>query len=63
LKGHVEKLGGRDAKTRAVIESMQREEAGHRRTAEALGARELPGSARLGMRWAARLMTTLSYWI
>jgi len=23
LQGHVEKLGGRDAKTRAVIESMQ----------------------------------------
>ncbi len=63
LQGHVEKLGGRDAKTRAVIESMQREEAGHRRTAETLGARELPEPARLGMRLAARLMTTLSYWI
>jgi len=63
LQGHVEKLGGRDAKTRAVIESMHGEEAGHRRTAEALGARELPEPARLGMRLAARLMTTLSYWI
>ena len=63
LQGHVEKLGGRDAKTRAVIESMQGEEAGHRRTAEALGARELPEPARLSMRLAARLMTTLSYWI
>lgn len=63
LQGHVEKLGGRDARTRAVIESMQGEEAGHRRTAEALGARELPEPARLGMRLAARLMTTLSYWI
>ena len=63
LQGHVEKLGGRDAKTRAVIEGMQGEEAGHRRTAEALGARELPEPARLGMRLAARLMTTLSYWI
>ncbi len=63
LQGHVEKLGGRDAKTRAVIEIMQREEAGHRRTAETLGARELPEPARLGMRLAARLMTTLSYWI
>ena len=63
LQGHVEKLGGRDARTRAVIEGMQGEEAGHRRTAEALGARELPEPARLGMRLAARLMTTLSYWI
>lgn len=63
LQGHVEKLGGHDAKTRAVIEGMQGEEAGHRRTAEALGARELPEAARFGMRLAARLMTTLSYWI
>ncbi len=63
LQGHVERLGGRDARTRAVIEGMQREEAGHRRTAEAFGARELPEPARFGMRLAARLMTTLSYWI
>ena len=63
LQGHVERLGGRDAKTRALIEGMQREEAGHRRTAEALGARDLPAPARRGMRLAARLMTTLSYWI
>jgi len=63
LQGHVERLGDRDAKTRAVIETMQREEAGHRRTAEALGARELPEPIRLGMRWAAKLMTTASYWV
>jgi ubiquinone biosynthesis monooxygenase Coq7 len=63
LQGHLERLRGRDAKTQAVIESMQREEAGHRRTAETLGARELPEPARRGMRLAASLMTTLSYWI
>jgi ubiquinone biosynthesis monooxygenase Coq7 len=63
LQGHLDRLDGRDAKTRAVIEAMKAEEAGHRRTAEALGARELPEPARLGMRLAARLMTTLSYWI
>jgi len=63
LQGHIDRLGGRDAKTRALIEGMQREEAGHRRTAEALGARNLPEPARRGMRLAARLMTTLSYWI
>ena len=63
LQGHIERLEGRDARTRAVIEGMRREEAGHRRTAEALGARELPEPVRRGMRLAARLMTTLSYWI
>ena len=56
---------GRKTKTSislwAVIEGMQREEAEHRRSAERLGARELPELAKLGMRVAARLMTTLSY--
>src|SRR5258706_10957142 len=33
LQGHIDRLGGRDAKTLAVIEGMQREEGRHRRTA------------------------------
>lgn len=61
LEGHLDRLGDRDAKTRAVIEAMRREEAEHRRTAERLGARELPDVARRAMRLAARVMTTLSY--
>ncbi len=63
LQGHIERLAGRDARTLSVIRAMQSEEAGHRRTAEALGAHELPEPVRLGMRLAARFMTTLSYWI
>jgi ubiquinone biosynthesis monooxygenase Coq7 len=63
LQVHLDRLGGRDAKTRVVIKAMQAEEAGHRRTAESLGARELPELAKIGMRVAARLMTTTSYWI
>lgn len=61
LRGHLGRLGDRDTKTRAIIEGMRREEAEHRRTAERLGARELPAGARLAMRLAARVMTTLSY--
>ncbi len=61
LEGHLERLGDHDRKTRTVIESMRREEAEHRRTAETLGARDLPEPARLAMRLAARVMTTLSY--
>jgi ubiquinone biosynthesis monooxygenase Coq7 len=61
LQGHIERLGDRDARTRAVIEGMQREEAEHRRTAERLGARDLPEAVTLAMRVAARVMTTLSY--
>jgi ubiquinone biosynthesis monooxygenase Coq7 len=63
LQGHLERLDERDAKTRVVIESMQAEEAGHRHTAELLGARELPELAKIGMRVAARFMTATSYWI
>ena len=63
LQGHLDRLGERDAKTRAVITTMQQEEEGHRKTAEALGARELPPPVRQAMRWAAKLMTTTSYWI
>jgi 3-demethoxyubiquinol 3-hydroxylase len=61
LKGHLQRLGSRDTKTRAVIQSMRCEEAEHRRTAEELGARGLPDAARRAMRLAARVMTTLSY--
>ncbi len=61
LQGHLGRLGDRDTKTRAIIEGMRREEAEHRRTAERLGACELPAGARLAMRLAARVMTTLSY--
>jgi ubiquinone biosynthesis monooxygenase Coq7 len=61
LQGHMERLGDRDSRTRAIVEGMQREEAEHRRTAERLGARELPAVARRAMRLAARVMTTLSY--
>lgn len=61
LQGHMERLGDRDSRTRAVIEGMQREEAEHRRAAERLGARELPKAVRGAMRLAARVMTTLSY--
>jgi ubiquinone biosynthesis monooxygenase Coq7 len=61
LQGHIERLGNRDTRTRAIIEGMQREEAEHRQNAERLGARELPEVVTRAMRVAARVMTTLSY--
>jgi ubiquinone biosynthesis monooxygenase Coq7 len=61
LEGHLKRLGAHDTRTRAVIDRMRQEEADHRRTAERLGARELPEPARHAMRLAARVMTTLSY--
>jgi ubiquinone biosynthesis monooxygenase Coq7 len=61
LQGHLERLSPNDDTTRAVIETMQREEAGHAKTAEALGARALPSPVRHAMRALARVMTTVSY--
>jgi ubiquinone biosynthesis monooxygenase Coq7 len=61
LQGHLDRLAVKDARTRTVIEAMQRDEIGHARTAEALGARELPWFVKSAMRAAAKVMTSLSY--
>jgi ubiquinone biosynthesis monooxygenase Coq7 len=61
LQGHLDRLSPRDAKTRAVVEGMQRDEAQHARIAESLGARELPGPVKALMKVSAKVMTTISY--
>lgn len=61
LEGHLDRLSPADARTRAVVAAMQRDEAGHARTAEALGARELPRPVKEAMAAAAKVMTTASY--
>jgi ubiquinone biosynthesis monooxygenase Coq7 len=61
LQGHLGRLALQDARTRAVVEAMQRDEAAHARTAEKLGARELPWFVKSAMRAAAKVMTTVSY--
>lgn len=63
LQGHLDRLSANDLRTRAVVESMQRDEAGHARSAEALGAKELPAPVKGLMQLAARVMTSTSYWI
>jgi ubiquinone biosynthesis monooxygenase Coq7 len=61
LQGHLDRLDPRDARTRAVVVAMQRDEAGHARAAEVLGARELPAPVKLAMKLTARVMTTATY--
>lgn len=63
LQGHLERLAPQDAKTRAVVEQMQRDESAHARTAYALGASELPEPVKRAMRLSARAMTQASYWV
>jgi ubiquinone biosynthesis monooxygenase Coq7 len=63
LEGHLERLAPQDAKTRAVVEQMKRDESAHARTAYALGAVELPEPVKRAMRLSARVMTQASYWV
>ena len=61
LQGHLDRLSASDARTRAIVAAMQRDEAGHARTADALGARELPRPVKEAMAAVAKVMTTVSY--
>ena len=61
LQGHLDRLSPADTRTRAVVAAMQRDEAGHARTAEILGARELPRYVKNGMAAVAKVMTSFSY--
>ena len=63
LQGHLERLDANDVRTRAIVEQMKRDEAGHAGTARSLGARDLPAPAKGAMRLAAGVMTSTSYWI
>jgi ubiquinone biosynthesis monooxygenase Coq7 len=63
LEGHLARLSPADARTRAVVDAMRRDEQGHAASARQLGAVELPQPARCGMRAAARVMTETAYWI
>jgi ubiquinone biosynthesis monooxygenase Coq7 len=60
LRGHLERLAPRDARTRAVVDAMRADEARHRDTAMALGAADLPPPAKLAMRAMAKVMTTVA---
>ena len=61
LHGHLERLSPQDVKTRVIVEAMERDEAQHAATAEALGARELPLPVKHAMSASAKVMTTLSH--
>jgi ubiquinone biosynthesis monooxygenase Coq7 len=57
LAGHLERLPAEDAPSRAIVERMRADEAGHADRAEALGASPMPEPVRVAMRLAARVMT------
>ena len=63
LRGHLERLGEADPRSRAILEQMTHEEMQHGAQAASLGAQELPFPVGMAMRLTARLMTLGSYWL
>ena len=61
LHSHLQKIPAEDGRSRAILEQMHTDETGHAHMAERLGAAELPAPARLAMRLASKVMTTLTY--
>jgi ubiquinone biosynthesis monooxygenase Coq7 len=61
LKSHLERLPAGDTRSRAIVEAMCHDEAGHGRQAESAGAASLPGPVRELMRRTARVMTHTAY--
>ncbi|MBU6505669.1 MAG: 2-polyprenyl-3-methyl-6-methoxy-1,4-benzoquinone monooxygenase, partial [Betaproteobacteria bacterium] len=63
LAGHLARIPAADARTRAVIEQMKTDEAGHAALAQQLGAAEFPAPVKWAMAWSSRLMTRTVYWV
>jgi ubiquinone biosynthesis monooxygenase Coq7 len=61
LKSHLDQLPAEDIRSRAIVEAMCHDEAGHGREAQSAGGTMLPGPVRELMRRTARVMTHTSY--
>lgn len=63
LDDHLRRLPEGDGRSRAILEQMKADEAGHAQAALAAGGSELPLPVRGLMRLTARVMTGTAYWI
>ena len=63
LRGHLERLGAADRRSRAILEQMTHDEMQHGAEAVSMGGRELPFPVRMAMRLTAKAMTEGSYWL
>jgi ubiquinone biosynthesis monooxygenase Coq7 len=61
LSGHLGSLPPEDVRSRAIVGQMREDEAKHRRSAQMLGAAEMPPPVKRAMRLAAKVMTTLAH--
>jgi ubiquinone biosynthesis monooxygenase Coq7 len=63
LDEHLTRLPANDAKSRAILEQMQIDEAEHAATAVAHGAAELPKPAKAVMQLVSKVMTRTAYYL
>jgi 3-demethoxyubiquinol 3-hydroxylase len=63
LRGHMERMGDADPRSRAILEQMTHDEMQHGAQATSMGGKVLPIPVRMAMRLTARLMTEGSYWL
>lgn len=61
LQSHLDSLPAEDARSRAIVEQMYRDEISHATKAEELGAATLPQPVPVLMRAVSKVMTELSY--
>ncbi len=61
LERHLQALPAEDAKSRAIVERMREEEAGHGSAALAMGGTAFPESVRQAMTLLSRVMTETTY--
>jgi ubiquinone biosynthesis monooxygenase Coq7 len=62
LRGHLDELPQKDARSRAIVRQMRQEEERHGANARRAGAASLPRPIRELMRLSARAMTRTAYW-
>ena len=63
LDRHLQRLPAADQRSRAILEQMKEDEAGHALAARNQGAIDLPHAVRRAMRFVSRLMVEGSFWI
>jgi 3-demethoxyubiquinol 3-hydroxylase len=63
LDRHLAELPTADLRSRAILEQMKDDEAGHAVAAQREGASELAVPVRIAMRFTSKLMTVSSFWV
>ncbi len=63
LRGHMQRMGSADPRSRAILEQMTHDEVRHGAHAASLGGEALPIPIMAAMRLTSKVMTLGSYWM